>query len=337
MVTVAVVAGFLVHGDLAHAAVQVRLAATLPDETAGDVTSVAFGPGGTLDAVSQAGLGYTFSVGSQRVASVYKLADTSVGLGSAVAMPDDAAIAAPGADCTAFGPCPYLVYSLHARTWLPVPKGGFGPAFAVGRSTLAFTSVAGVSVEAWILRPSARVTDFLTPDVTPVSGIAVSPDGTALAVSTAGTEGTLKVYVWDLASRRLVASLTVRGDAGALAQPAGTPGQNGFLALGDGGGTLAVSGGQATMIYDVRSGSLISTAPGALRALSPDGALIATTDPAASGQIDLRDTATGKAVAALAAPAAGAAPVTATFSPDSHSVAVGCTNGDTYIWNLTGS
>jgi WD40 repeat protein len=38
----------------------------------------------------------------------------------------------------------------------------------------------------------------------------------------------------------------------------------------------------------------------------------------------------------LVIPGAQAAPSTVVFSPDGHSLAVGCENGDTYVWHIAG-
>jgi WD40 repeat protein len=121
------------------------------------------------------------------------------------------------------------------------------------------------------------------------------------------------------------------GVAWATFDTAGTP-----IALA--GATLAVSDGLTTNVYSdtPRSARLVTKAPGGLLALDPDGRLLATTDPVSGGDIDLRDASTGRKVATLAIPAAQARPSTVEFSSDGHSLAVGCDNGDTYVWRIAG-
>jgi serine/threonine-protein kinase len=335
--------------------VPARLAATLNDIGGDDVMSAAFGSDGTLDTVDGVGIAYRFDIASRRATSTYQLGDADLN-GARLAL-DGQTIAVPGSGCAdGSSACTYDEYFTKLREWdatITAGQGnpfGVGDAFGVGDVTLAVIDNSGDGVQVWNLQTLLKVADLTDPDRHPVTGIAVSPDDRNVAVSTDGTDGMQEIYVWHISSASpsaaatLTAALAVRGQLGdAAAAPGGAPEPAGStsMALDTGGGTLAVSNGQRTAIYSVQSRRLVTTVPEGLAALSPDGKLFATTE--SDGPIQLRDVQTGKTVAALttlattASAASRAAPSTVAFSPDGKSVAVGCDNGDTYVWDLTGS
>lgn len=334
--------------------VSAHLAATLNDAGGDDVVAAVFGPAGTFDTIDQVGRAYTFDIASGRAVATFDLAGADLS-GARLAL-DGQAIVSPGSRCDGGDrpPCVYHEYYFQTRGWAANIAGGRDTALGVGYVTLA--DARGDGAQVWNLQTGRHVADLADPDGRPVAGIAVSPDDSSVAVSAAGTGGTHKVYVWGISSpspaaaKTLKATLTVHGQLGyadpdldgapvpvsAAPDPGGGPVPVGamFMALDSDGGTLAVSNGQRTAIYNVRSRRLITTVPDSLAALSPDGKLFATTDTAGDGRIQLRDTRTGKTVATVAAPAA---PSTITFGPGGQSVAVSCGNGDTYVWDLTRS
>jgi serine/threonine-protein kinase len=346
-------AGFRTPPAAAGLKVSARRAATLNDTGGDDVVTAVFGPDGTFDTIDQIGRAYTFAIASEREVSTFDLAGGD--LSRAQLALDGQAIVSPGSGCDGgkLKPCVYHEYYFQTHGWTNIATGG-GTALGVGYVTLA--DAQGDVAQVWNLLTRQHVADLADPDRRPVAGIAVSPDDSSVAVSAEGAGGTHKVYVWGISSpssaaaKTLKAALTVPGqlgyadpeldgapvpvdgapDPGSAPLPVGAT----FMALDSGGGTLAVSNGQRTEIYNVRSRRLITTVPDSLAALSPDGKLFATTDTAGDGRIELRDTLTGKTVATVATPAA---PSTVTFGPGGRSVAVGCGNGATYVWNLAGS
>jgi serine/threonine-protein kinase len=333
--------------------VSARLAATLNDTGGDDVATAVFGPAGTFDTIDQVGRAYTFDIASGRVVTTFDLAGADLS-GARLAL-DGQAIVSPGSHCDGgdIAPCVYHEYYFQTHGWTRVATGG-GTALGVGYVTLA--GALGDGAQVWNLQTRRHLADLADPDRRPVAGIAVSPDDTSVAVSAEGTGGTHKIYVWGIspsspaASKTPRATLTVPGQlgyadpevdgapvpTGAAPDPGGAPLPVGgtFMALDSDGRTLAASDGRHTAIYDVRSRRLITRVPGSLAALSPDGKLFATTDMTGDGRIELRDSRTGKTVVTVAAPAA---PSTVTFGPDGRSIAVGCGNGDTYVWDLTES
>ena len=336
--------------------VSAHLAATLNDTGGDDVTTAVFGPAGTFDTIDQVGRAYTFDIASGRVVTTFDLAGADLS-GARLAL-DGQAIVSPGSTCDGgeTAPCVYHEYYFQTHGWTNIAAGG-GTALDVGYVTLA--DALGDGAQVWNLQTRRDVADLADPDRRPVAGIAVSPDDTSVAVSAKGTGGAHKIYVWGISgisspspatAKTLQATLTVPGQlgyadpdldgapvpTGAAPDPGGAPLPVGatFMALDRDGGTLAVSDGRRTEIYNVRSRRLVTEVPDSLAALSPDGKLFATTDMTGDGRIELRDTRTGKTMATVATPAA---PSTVTFGPDGQSIAVGCGNGDTYVWDLTGS
>jgi serine/threonine-protein kinase len=330
-VIVVAAAVVLLHAGLAQPgtpALTARLSATLDDNTGDPVRTAVFGPDGTLLTADQSGFAYKFDIASGQAERNYSLG--TVNLSRALLPSDGNEIVVPDSLCAAgtAGPCDYEGYFFPLQEWDMGISAGKGDVYGVGRSALAVTTLAGDGVQVWNLQALSREAILTAPDLRPVTGIAVSPDDLAVAVSTASPDGMRKVYIWDPSSRTLMATMTVPGRLGA-AEAGGALADG--MALDDGGRTLAVSEGQSTAIYDVRSRRLVETVPGELAALSPDGTLVAT---AGKGRIEVLDTRTGSTAATLAIPAAGVKPSTVVFSPDSKSVAVGCGNSDTYVWDL---
>ena len=309
------------------------LTATLRDAAGTGVASAAFGPGGTLSTVDQNGRTYTFAVPAQRAVGQLPLGRSVTG---ALFTQDRQAIAVANSGCADGGsaPCSYDVFFFNVREWDAKITAGPGSAAGTGDFTLAVSSPRGDGVRVWNLRTLARVADLTDPDHRPVGAIAISPDGSAVAAVGAGAVGARKVYVWNTASQA-AAVLTVPGKLGvawATFDTAGTP-----LALA--GPTLSVSDGLTTNLYTdgPRSPHLVASVPGGLLALAPGGKLLATTDPVSERDIDLRDASTGQKVATLALPSAQGMPSAVVFSPDGRSLAVGCNNGDTYVWHIAGT
>jgi len=167
-----------------------------------------------------------------------------------------------------------------------------------------------------------------------VMSVAFSPDGKTLA--TADSNGS--TYLWDLAAGTRTETL------GAL-----DASLNGVhsVAFSPGGRTLATGNGTgSTYLWDVATGTrtAVLVGPNSAEVLSlafsPDGKTLAIGD--ASGRVYLWDVSTATLIAVLTAPPSvgnpkfgGQNPVTSVaFSPDGKTLATGCTDGLTYLWNV---
>jgi WD40 repeat protein len=168
-----------------------------------------------------------------------------------------------------------------------------------------------------------------------VLSVAFSPDGKTLA--TADNNGSS--YLWDLATGTRTETLgaldaSLNGVHSVAFSPDGR-----MLATGNGTGS--------TYLWDVATGTrtAVLIGPNSAEVLSlafsPDGKTLAIGD--ASGSIYLWDVSTATLIAVLTAPPSvgnpkfgGQNPVTSVaFSPDGKTLATGCTDGLTYLWNVT--
>ena len=168
-----------------------------------------------------------------------------------------------------------------------------------------------------------------------VLSVAFSPDGKTLA--TADNNGS--TYLWDVATGARTEALgaldaSLNGVHSVAFSPDGQ-----MLATGNGTGS--------TYLWDVATGTrtAVLIGPHSLEVLSlafsPDGKMLVVGD--ASGSIYLWDVSTGTLTAVLTVPPSvgnpkfgGQNPVTSVaFSPDGKTLATGCTDGRTYLWNVS--
>jgi serine/threonine protein kinase len=239
-----------------------------------------------------------------------------------------------------------------AATWPPPPPApvpGPQPAQAPaparprhGRRLVIIGAVAVVvaitaSVVPFLLKSSASQTLAATlvnpsnanPDV---NSIAFSPNGTTLAVG----DQDKNAYLWDLTTRRIVATLTSPVGSYAVSSVAFSP-DGKTLAAGDNDGS--------TFLWDVATGQLAATlsdpasASGAgsegvnAVAFSPNGKLLAAAD--GDDSVYLWNVATHQVTATLTDPSGLANQMrSVAFSPDSATVATGNEEGKTYLWNV---
>jgi Tol biopolymer transport system component len=169
-----------------------------------------------------------------------------------------------------------------------------------------------------------------------VNGLAFSPDGATLAV--ADNDG--NSYLWNVAARRLTATLT-DPDSGGVKQVAFSP-DGKTLAAGDANGSAylwkVVTGRHVATLTDPTAHNGFGPQVNSV-AFSPSGATLATGDQ--NGNAYLWDVATLRLTATLTDPATGASNVDwVSFSPDGQTLAT--IDYYLYTWNvatqrLTGS
>jgi WD40 repeat protein len=128
--------------------------------------------------------------------------------------------------------------------------------------------------------------------------------------------------------------LSIPGNMGVTQK---SPGDQSSKPLAIAGSTLAASDGLTTNVYHPGTRAPVTSVPANLLALSPDGMLVATSDRQDSASVDLRNAATGHVAAVLTAPGEQQPPTSVAFSADGRSAAVGYSDGQTRVWNLTES
>ncbi len=158
-----------------------------------------------------------------------------------------------------------------------------------------------------------------------VNSVAFSPDGKTLAVG----DDDDSTYLWDVANRKLVATLR---DPNGLAVDS--------IAFSPGGQTLAAGDEDGhTFLWDLASRSIVATLTDfsngggsvASVAFSPGGQILATGDR--EGYAFLFEVATGKLVATLRGPAYSVL-LPVAFSPDGQMLAAGFDQGSIYLWDV---
>jgi WD40 repeat protein len=167
--------------------------------------------------------------------------------------------------------------------------------------------------------------------------IQFSPNGTLLAV---GDRGIGNVYVWEVATRRLVATLAPLSVAGAFGGPPLPPLY--WFAFSPNGATLAVADGIGDVrLWDTATRTWTATIKDGsgvdLVAFSPDGKTLAI--GWGSNVVDLWSIAGHKVVATLNGPggATNAGTVLAlAFSPDGRTLATTDSGGQILLWSVAG-
>ena len=243
------------------------------------------------------------------------------------------------------GPRPYVAWT----------QGAFSP----DGTTLAVADTTR-NVYLWNLA-DGRVTATVpaSGDCGPVCPVAFSPDGTLLAVGENDGSGD-HVYIWDVTTRRWIATLTDPGNSVTGGVTGGGVvslafGRDGTLAVGDGDGraylwdvaarrltrTIAPPVNAAQGNASISKDGAPYPAPGAfdhsvMAALSPDGALLAVNASFGYGT-DLYDAATGNRLVTLTDPGGKLSEATSVvFSPNAAMIAVTDSNGRTYLWRAAG-
>jgi serine/threonine protein kinase len=165
-------------------------------------------------------------------------------------------------------------------------------------------------------------------------GVAFGPDVRTLAVGSVNNNGTASgsgsggsTYVWDIATKKITATLTGPGSEGVD-----------YVAYGPGGTTLAAADyNGSTYLWDIATKTMTAplTDPGSEGvesvAYGPDGTTLAAAD--SNGNIYLWDIVTKTMTAPLTDPGSKGVYYVA-FAPDGTTLAAADSNGNTYLWKL---
>jgi WD40 repeat protein/serine/threonine protein kinase len=212
---------------------------------------------------------------------------------------------------------------------LPSPRGGGGPvAYSPDGRWLAAKCDEGIRIwdaTTWReLRTISGIPRVVALDFGPQGRLAAVTQGQVIAQ---GKVEAASVAVWDAASGQKL--LTLKGHAEFV---------HGFAFSPDGRQLAVVSRGKdqseaQLKVWDAATGQELSNVtarfnprPGAGLAYSPDGRLLASTEP---GAVRLRDAATGKEVRSFEESAVGVA-----FSPDGRWLATAGVRAEVRIWDL---
>lgn len=161
-----------------------------------------------------------------------------------------------------------------------------------------------------------------------VSAMAFKPSGEILATGIDQGPATGDIYLWNMATRTVTATLSDPATGGIHS-----------LAFSPDGRTLAVADNNGSIyLWDVTTRKLAAALPdsgASALAFSPDGAALAISHGTGShaGTTDLWDVATHRLAATLRDPASNGVS-TLTFST-TDTLATGDGNGHTYLWNVS--
>jgi hypothetical protein len=243
------------------------------------------------------------------------------------ASPGDGALAA-GSDSAGSNP------GLPAAA-LPAPEvnGPAGPATASAASgpatAPAAPAVAGASLLATLPEPDGW------PDGQGVDSAAFGPDDVLAVGGFTGGGSNASTYLWNTATRRLIATLTDPDAAGFGGGDAASVafGPDGLLAVGDRDPNAQVS---RTYLWSTVTGKLVATlddpggrAQGVIQVAFDSAGDLAVVD--ANGTLYLWDTATESVKATFHVPDGDGATTVASGPGDI--LAIGSGNNDTYVWN----
>lgn len=308
-----------------------RLAATFRDPGSGveGATMVAFDSPGTLSVVDLNGTAFQFSIASGR-ATVQDALGQSPDPDAGHLSLNGAVFVNPSLDCVTDGPnCLFDVFRYAKGTSGASPQPVIGTRDSIGTGDDTAAVSVGGAVRVWNLATVQPTAVLELPPGETASTAAITPDGGTVAAAAGASRTGRPVYVWNVASRSRTRTLAVPGSMGVRATGATGPG----IPLAVDGTTLAVSDGQTTNVYNIKTGRPMSRVPAGLFALSPDGKTLVTGDPGKDNQALLRDAASGAILATVTVPS-GEIMQTFAFSPDGKSLAAGCSFGN-YVWRLS--
>ena len=301
-----------------------KVTATLSDPHVKRITDAVFSPDGTTVAIGDLnGSTYLWNVASSKLTAT--LTDPhGQGIYDAVFSPDGTTLAAEDSNGSIYL---WNLASSKLTATLTDPHGQDidDPLFSPNGITLATTEVMGSSISSiqlWDVA-SGRLIATL-PHSQGIYSPTFSPDGSTLAAA----DGEDSVYLWNVASDKLTATLTDPHGQGCytvLFSPDGTT-----LAAADFDGS--------TYLWNVASGRLAATFPDPhsqgvfAAAFSPDGTTLAAADN--DGSTYLWNVASGKLAATLPDPD-GQGVNAAVFSPDGTTLAAADDYDNIYLWKVS--
>ncbi len=286
--------------------------------TGGPVAALAFsGDGAALATAGGAGSTELWDVGTQAQTGAPLAAQGAGPVSSLAFSPAGGALVTGGSGIIELWD-PAGFHQLSAPLVVGAPGGGHGPAaFAAGGGLLAVTD-GQRAVRLWDLR-RRRPAGAPISSGDPVAGLALSPDGTTVAVVTAGG-----VQLWATATGRPVGGpLAVAGGAAA--------------AFGPDGRLLATAGADGRVrLWDVATrrqvgGPLAAGAGTTALAFGPGGTTLATADR--DGTVRLWDVATGQQIGAPMTAGAGPADAVA-FGPGGQRLVTADGAGTVRTWDV---
>ncbi len=209
-------------------------------------------------------------------------------------------------------------------------------AFLPDKKTLAAVSVfsSGLTVRLWDVvtkQNIATYSDISLKDVDYITSIVFSPDGTTLAWSGVSLADVGNVWLWDVSTRRNMATLEHAKEVGSVA-------------FSPDGRTLASGAGDNTIkLWDMTTQTNIATFEGHKSligsvAFSPDGRTLASGSydnvrGSLNNTIKLWDVATGQNIATYRHGEQGI--FSLTFSPDGTTLVSGASDGTVILWDVS--
>lgn len=209
-------------------------------------------------------------------------------------------------------------------------------AFLPDKKTLASVSIfsSGLTVRLWDVmtkQNTATYSDISLRDVDYITSIMFSPDGTTLAWSGVGLADVGNVWLWDVSTRRNIATLEHAKEVGSVA-------------FSPDGRTLASGAGDNTIkLWDLTTQTNIATFEGHKSligsvAFSPDGRILASGSydnvrGSLNNTIKLWDVTTGQNIATYRHGGQGI--FSLAFSPDGTTLVSGASDGTVILWDVS--
>jgi serine/threonine protein kinase len=284
--------------------------------------------------------------------------------------PDTGRSATPRTSASPVNPPRYITAGKLTGT---LSSSGLGPVASLVFTADGRTLIAGDdagSTHFWNIATRTLTTTLANPNSSAINSVALSPDGTILAVGDGYVYGTS--YLWNIATGKIIATLKDPGEnadvssvafshdgtlvatadqngstylwtvpagklAGALPDPHKDPAYT--MAFSPDGTTVAVGGGGTIWLWNFAARTVTATLsePSGQMifsvAFSPDGKTLAASDSA--GHISLWNVAAGKLITTLNDPGGSKDVADLTFSPNGAALAAADVFGhNTYLWDI---
>ena len=310
-----------------------RLIATLTNPNSQGVRLIAFGPNETLDTIDGNSHAYVFRIAKRSITSVFAF-DNSSGPPSAYPSLDGTMLAyISGCNRNAPPACRIIVSDIATKRRVARLQST-GENVSTSDISIAAVDPEGDRTEVWSLRSGTLLANLRDPDHHFVVATAVSPNGKMLATSSDNQASSHTIYVWNISSRTVAATITVPGDAGFSSSQGGTT-----MAFDGNSETLALSNGTVTYFYNAATRHRISTLPAGLGALSRDGKLmLGYTHGFAGSQVQLWNIASRKPIVTIAFPDSTNSlfgPTAFAINHDGSEMAVANGIGRISVWDIS--